>query len=104
VQIKESGKLTLEEWIARLAEQGVEPAQFAERWREMARSIQGGVREPLQMDRREHPASNAPGHRLSSPSLRFAPASRLAMNFNVSGRPPGQAWGRTIKGEAEGLA
>lgn len=47
---EESGKLkTLEEWIARLAEQAVEPAQFAERWRDLARNIQGGVREPLQM-------------------------------------------------------
>lgn len=47
---EESGKLkTLEEWIARLSEQAVEPAQFAERWRDLARNIQGGVREPLQM-------------------------------------------------------
>ena len=47
---EDSGKLkTLEEWIARLAEQAVEPAQFAERWRDLARNIQGGVREPLQM-------------------------------------------------------
>ena len=47
---EESGKLrTLEEWIARLAEQAVEPAQFAARWRDLARNIQGGVREPLQM-------------------------------------------------------
>lgn len=47
---EDSGKLkTLEEWIARLAGQAVEPAQFAERWRDLARNIQGGVREPLQM-------------------------------------------------------
>lgn len=47
---EESGKLkTLEGWIARLAEQAVEPANFAERWRDLARNIQGGVREPLQM-------------------------------------------------------
>ena len=47
---EESGKLkTLEEWIARLAKQAVEPANFAERWRDLARNIQGGVREPLQM-------------------------------------------------------
>src|SRR5919108_1355599 len=47
---EESGKLkTLEEWIARLAEQAVEPNQFAERWRDPASNIQGGVREPLQM-------------------------------------------------------
>lgn len=48
----EAGKLkTLEEWIARLADQAAEPAQFAERWRELASNIQGGVREPLQMVR-----------------------------------------------------
>ena len=48
----ESGKFkTLEQWIARLAEQAVEPARFAERWRELARNIQGGVRESLQMAR-----------------------------------------------------
>lgn len=47
---EESGKLkTLEDWITRLAAQAVEPTQFAERWRELARNIQGGVREPLQM-------------------------------------------------------
>lgn len=47
---EESGKLkTLEEWIRRLAEQAVEPVNFAERWRDLARNIQGGVREPLQM-------------------------------------------------------
>ncbi len=49
---EESGKIkTLEEWIARLAGQAAEPEQFAERWRELARNIQGGVREPLQMAR-----------------------------------------------------
>ncbi len=42
---------TLEDWITRLAEQAAEPAQFVERWRELARNIQGGVREPLQMGR-----------------------------------------------------
>ena len=47
---EESGKLkTLDEWIERLAKQAVEPVQFAERWRDLARNIQGGVREPLQM-------------------------------------------------------
>ncbi|HEY6945463.1 MAG TPA: ATP-binding protein, partial [Candidatus Acidoferrum sp.] len=49
---EESAKIkTLEELIARLAGQAVEPAQFAERWRELARNIQGGIREPLQMAR-----------------------------------------------------
>jgi signal transduction histidine kinase/ActR/RegA family two-component response regulator len=48
----ESGKFkTLDELIARLSDQAFEPAQFAERWRELARNIQGGVREPLQMAR-----------------------------------------------------
>lgn len=48
----EAGKFkTLEDWIARLADQAAEPAQFAERWRELASNIQGGVREPLQMVR-----------------------------------------------------
>ena len=47
---EESGKLkTLEQWIARLAEQAVHPGQFAERWRNLARNIQGAVREPVQM-------------------------------------------------------
>ena len=49
---EESGKFkTLDELIARLAGQAVEPVQFAERWRELARNIQGGGREPLQMAR-----------------------------------------------------
>lgn len=47
---EESGKFkTLEQWITRLAVQAVQPAQFAERWRALARNIQGGLREPLQM-------------------------------------------------------
>jgi signal transduction histidine kinase/ActR/RegA family two-component response regulator len=46
----ESGKIrTLEGLIARLAEQSAAPERFAERWRELARGIEGGVREELQM-------------------------------------------------------
>jgi signal transduction histidine kinase/CheY-like chemotaxis protein len=49
---EESGKSrTLEELIARLAGQAAEPAQFAERWRELAHNLQGGVREQFQMVR-----------------------------------------------------
>ena len=48
----EAGKLrTLEDWVRRLADQAAEPAQFAKRWRDLARSIPGGAREPLQMVR-----------------------------------------------------
>jgi signal transduction histidine kinase/CheY-like chemotaxis protein len=51
---QESGKFqTLDAWIARLELQAAEPAAFAERWRELARRIEGGVREELQM---AHPA------------------------------------------------
>src|SRR5713226_695828 len=51
---EESGKIkTLEELIGRLQNHSAEPALFAERWRELARGIQGGVREELQM---MHPA------------------------------------------------
>src|SRR5260370_26467062 len=39
--------------IGRLQTHAAEPARFAERWRELARGIQGGVREELQM---AHPA------------------------------------------------
>src|SRR5260370_408131 len=35
--------------IGRLQTHAAEPARFAERWRELARGIQGGVREELQM-------------------------------------------------------
>ena len=46
----ESGNIrTLERLIARLAEQSAAPERFAERWRELARGIEGGVREELQM-------------------------------------------------------
>jgi signal transduction histidine kinase/CheY-like chemotaxis protein len=46
----ESGEIrTLEGWIARLAKQSAAPKDFAERWRELARGIEGGVREELQM-------------------------------------------------------
>ena len=45
-----SGKIkTLEGLIANLEGQAAEPARFAGRWRELARSIEGGVREELQM-------------------------------------------------------
>ncbi len=46
----DSGKIgTLEGLIARMAEQAAAPERFAERWRELARGIEGGVREELQL-------------------------------------------------------
>jgi signal transduction histidine kinase/CheY-like chemotaxis protein len=49
---EESGKIkTLEELIARLSSLAAEPAAFAELWRELARGIEGGVRQELQMMR-----------------------------------------------------
>lgn len=49
---EESGKSrTLEELIARLAGQAAEPEQFTRRWRELARNLQAGAREQLQMAR-----------------------------------------------------
>ena len=51
---EESGKFkTLEGLIGRLQSHATEPARFTERWRELARGIEGGVREELQM---MHPA------------------------------------------------
>src|SRR5207245_8335430 len=48
----ESGKIkTLEGLIARLEGQAAEPGRFAERWRALARGIESGVREELQMVR-----------------------------------------------------
>ncbi len=47
---EESGKInTLEALIARLKDYAAQPAAFMERWRELARGIEGGVREELQM-------------------------------------------------------
>jgi len=49
---EESAKIrTLEDLIARLEGQAAEPERFAEHWRELARNVQGGVREELQMMR-----------------------------------------------------
>jgi signal transduction histidine kinase/FixJ family two-component response regulator len=49
---EEAGEIkTLEGLIARLAGQAAEPAHFAERWRVLAREIESGVREELQMVR-----------------------------------------------------
>jgi signal transduction histidine kinase/ActR/RegA family two-component response regulator len=49
---EESGKFkTLEGLIERLRTQAAEPLLFAERWRELARGIEGGVREELQLAR-----------------------------------------------------
>jgi signal transduction histidine kinase/FixJ family two-component response regulator len=42
---------TLERLIGRLEGQAAQPGQFAARWRELARGIDGGVREELQMTR-----------------------------------------------------
>ena len=51
---EESGKFkTLEALIGRLQSHAAEPARFTERWRELARGIQGGVREEFQLT---HPA------------------------------------------------
>jgi len=51
---QESGKFkTLEGLLGRLQVHAAEPAWFAARWRELARGIQGGVREEFQM---MHPA------------------------------------------------
>jgi signal transduction histidine kinase/CheY-like chemotaxis protein len=48
----ESGRIkTLEGLIERLAEAAAAPGRFAERWRELARGIEGGVREELHMAR-----------------------------------------------------
>ncbi len=48
----ESAKIkTREGLIARLAERAAAPEQFAERWRELTRGREGGVREELQMSR-----------------------------------------------------
>jgi signal transduction histidine kinase/FixJ family two-component response regulator len=47
---EESGKIrTLDGLIERLRTQAAEPLLFGERWRELARGIEGGVREELQM-------------------------------------------------------
>src|SRR6266478_1559969 len=47
---EESGKIkTLEGLIGRLRGHAAEPALFTERWRELARGIEGGVRQELQM-------------------------------------------------------
>jgi signal transduction histidine kinase/CheY-like chemotaxis protein len=49
---EESAKLrTLESLIGRLEGQAAQPGHFAARWRELARGIEGGVREELQMTR-----------------------------------------------------
>ena len=49
---EESGKhRTLDSLIERLGEQAAEPSNFAERWRELAAGLEGGVREELQMVR-----------------------------------------------------
>src|SRR5260370_23591361 len=46
----DAGKIkAVEGLIGRLQTHAAEPARFAERWRELARGIQGGVREELQM-------------------------------------------------------
>jgi two-component system NtrC family sensor kinase len=47
---EESGRFeTLEGLLGRLERHVVDPARFAQRWRELARTIEGGVREEVQM-------------------------------------------------------
>jgi signal transduction histidine kinase len=48
----ESGNCkTLDDWIARLELQAADPTAFAERWRELARGVEVGGREEIQMSR-----------------------------------------------------
>lgn len=70
---EESGRIkTLEGLIARLEGQAAERQRFAERWRELAREIKGGVREELHMlrpvprilERAARPVLDANGRRL----------------------------------------
>ncbi len=69
----ESGKIkSLEGLIERLAEAAAAPERFAEQWRELARGMDGGVREELQMarpaprilERASRPVLDAGGRRL----------------------------------------
>jgi PAS domain-containing protein len=47
---EESGRFeTLEALLGRLERHAADPARFAQRWRELARTIEGGVREEVQM-------------------------------------------------------
>ena len=46
-----AGARTLEDLIARLEGQAAQPTHFAERWRELAKNIQGDVREQVQLMR-----------------------------------------------------
>ena len=49
---EESGTLTtLDALIQRLEGQAADPSQFAERWRQLARGMEGGLREELKLDR-----------------------------------------------------
>jgi signal transduction histidine kinase len=49
---QESGKFkTLDDCVARLELQAADPATFSARWRDLARGIEGGVREELHMSR-----------------------------------------------------
>ena len=63
---------SLEGLIRRLAEQAAEPERFAERWRELASGLEGGVREQLQLlrpsprvlERAAKPVLDGAGHRI----------------------------------------
>jgi signal transduction histidine kinase/CheY-like chemotaxis protein len=69
----EAAEITsLDELVRRLAEQAAEPDRFAERWRELARGLDGGVSEELQLlrplprvlERAARPVLDAAGRRL----------------------------------------
>ncbi|HEV3375448.1 MAG TPA: ATP-binding protein [Candidatus Acidoferrum sp.] len=69
----ETAEITsLDGLIRRLAEQAAEPERFAEHWRELARDLEGGVSEELQLlrpsprvlERAARPVLDGAGHRL----------------------------------------
>jgi signal transduction histidine kinase len=70
---EETGRIaTLQGLITRLSDQAAEPEQFAKRWRDLARGLDGGVREEIQLlrpvprvlERTARPVLDADGRRI----------------------------------------
>ncbi len=110
---EESGKIkTLEEWIARLAGQAVQPEQFAKRWRELARNIQGGVREPLQMahpaprvlERAARPVFDAHGHKVGRVEIYRDLTAQRALHSKLLQTEKLAALGQMVSGIAHELS
>jgi len=110
---EESGKIkTLEDLIDRLQGHAAEPARFAERWRELARSNSGGLREQLNMlrpsprvlDRAARPILDSPGRQVGRVEIYRDLTAQRAFHSQLLQTEKLAALGQMVSGIAHELS